>query len=329
MKGKIKQICVVSDDAHKTMQEFWDVLGVGPWDVRHFNNETSPDFRVGGEKVEEEFDFIAAVCWSGDIELEVCQPIKGPNVYWDTLERKGTCLHHFKIVIPDNDELAEYVKSMEEKGIKVTQTGWLENDVHYYLDTEEKLGFIVELGNGGDISPAPEIYPSNINKGDTNKRELNVKQIAILTDDVDKYIKNMTDILGVGPWDVRHFNNKKVENFYVDGKKVEEEFDFICAVAWYDDIELEVMQPIKGSNIYWKTLEKSGIGLHHFKDVMPNDELEKRVKEYDDAGYKVIQTGKYENDIHYYLDTKDELGFELELGNGAEIGEPDYRYPKD
>lgn len=44
-------------------------------------------------------------------------------------------------------------------GLKVIQTGWIDNDVHYYLDSYEQLGLTLELGNGGKIGPAPEVYP--------------------------------------------------------------------------------------------------------------------------------------------------------------------------
>ena len=63
------------------------------------------------------------------------------------------------MVIRDDDELKAYVEELEAKGMKVMQTGWIDNDVHYYVDSQEQLGFTMELGNGGKIGPAPEVYP--------------------------------------------------------------------------------------------------------------------------------------------------------------------------
>ena len=40
MKGEIKQICILVEDVHKAMENYWELLGIGPWDVRHFTPET-------------------------------------------------------------------------------------------------------------------------------------------------------------------------------------------------------------------------------------------------------------------------------------------------
>ena len=95
MKGKIKQICVLVDDVQKAMKEYWEKFGIGPWDIRHFTPDTVHDLYVRGEAVTEGFDFICAVCWAGDMEFELIQPIKGPNIYWEFLEKYGSGLHHF------------------------------------------------------------------------------------------------------------------------------------------------------------------------------------------------------------------------------------------
>ena len=56
--------------------------------------------------------------------------------------------------------LKAYVEELEAKGMKVMQTGWIDNDVHYYVDSEDKLGFILELGNGGAIGEPDYRYPA-------------------------------------------------------------------------------------------------------------------------------------------------------------------------
>jgi hypothetical protein len=153
-----RQIALVVRDVYAAMDQWSSLLGVGPWDVRHFTPETVRDFHVDGERVEEDFDFICAVTWVGEIEMELIQPIKGPNIYWRFLEEKGEGLHHFKDVMPD-EEIPAVIERFAQAGCPVMQTGWIDNDVHYYLDTTEKLGMIYEVGNGGQISPAAEVYP--------------------------------------------------------------------------------------------------------------------------------------------------------------------------
>lgn len=157
-RPNIRQIALVVEDVNVAMEQYWTVLGIGPWDVRHFTPQTVRDFFVDGQRVEEDFDFICAVTWVGHVEFELIQPIKGPNIYWDFLRRRGPGLHHIKDVMPDA-ELPAVLKSFADKGIRVMQTGWIDGDVHYYLDTESALGLVYELGNGGPIGPPPRRYP--------------------------------------------------------------------------------------------------------------------------------------------------------------------------
>lgn len=326
MKGQIKQICVVVDDLDTAMKNYWEKFGIGPFQKNHFTPETSHDLYVKGKKVEENYHFCCACCWEGDIEYELIKPYEGPNIYWDHLEKFGPGLHHFKIVLPDNDELAEYIASIEEKGMKVTQTGWLDHDVHYYVDSYDKLGMVLEFGNGGDIRATEDIYPADPAVTRPVKHVQNIKQIALVVDDVEKYMKNWAYYMDVDNWDVRHFTNKSTSKFEINGKTVEEEFDFICAVTWAGGIELELIQPVKGPNIYWDFLEKHGPGLHHLKDVCSDEEIAEVVKRLEPDGIHVTQHGWIDGDLHYYLNTEDMLSMVLEMGNGGEIGAPDYVY---
>jgi methylmalonyl-CoA/ethylmalonyl-CoA epimerase len=153
-----RQIALVVRDVEATMKTWWELLGIGPWDVRHFTPETVRDFHVDGTRVDEHFDFICAVTWVGDIEFELIQPIAGPNIYWRHLETKGEGLHHVKDVMPD-DQIPGVVESFGRRGHDVLQTGWIDDDVHYYLDTERELGMVYEIGNGGRIGPPDRRYP--------------------------------------------------------------------------------------------------------------------------------------------------------------------------
>lgn len=161
MKKNYRQIAIVVRDVEKAMSHWWNVLGIGPWDVRHFTPQRVRDFQVDGEAVAEDFDFICAVCWVGDIEFELIQPIKGPNIYWRHLEAKGEGLHHIKDVMPD-EEIPAAIDEMRAKGYEVMQTGWIDNDVHYYFNTQDDLGLIYEIGNGGAINPPERRFPADV-----------------------------------------------------------------------------------------------------------------------------------------------------------------------
>ena len=63
-----------------------------------------------------------------------------------------------KEILPD-ELIPGVIADFASRGIPVTQTGWIDGDVHYYFDTKDTLGYIYELGNGGPISPATRTYP--------------------------------------------------------------------------------------------------------------------------------------------------------------------------
>ena len=79
-------------------------------------------------------------------------------------------------------------------------------------------------------------------------------------------------------------------------------------------------------SIYDEFLESRGEGLHHTK--LYYADCAKAVADYERRGYKVIQSGKFDADEHYYLDTEKDFGYIIELGNGGRIRETDWRYPK-
>jgi len=326
MKGDIKQVCVVVNDVESAMRDYWDKFGIGPWDVRHFTPDTVRNLYIGGKHVTEGFDFICAVTWMGDVEFELIQPISGPVIYWDQLEKDGPSLHHFKVVIYDDNELKAYVEELEKRGLKVTQTGWIDNDVHYYFDTRKELGVILELGNGGKIGAPDSVYP-HAGAVSPVAHKPNIRQLAIVVDDVKRVMDNYAKYLDITGWDVRHFTPGKVRNFYVNGEHITEDFEFICAVTWVNDMELELIQPIKGKNIYWDFLDKVGPGFHHIKDVCPDEEIARESKRLEQYGVKVMQTGWIDDDSHYYMSTEPYLKMILEYGNGGKIGAPDYVYP--
>jgi hypothetical protein len=158
MPRKYKQIAMVVRDLDRAMKNYWELLGIGPWDVRHFTPKTARGLHVYGKRVTEDFDFACAVTWEGEMELELIQPIKGPNIYWKFLEEHGEGIHHFKEILND-EQIPGVIEDFAKRGITVLQTAWLDGDVHYYLDTEPILGMVYEVGNGGEIGPPERRFP--------------------------------------------------------------------------------------------------------------------------------------------------------------------------
>ncbi len=150
-------------------------------------------------------------------------------------------------------------------------------------------------------------------------RALNQKrkiyQIAWVTRDLEKSMKAWVDNLKIGPWTVLTFTNQSLKYLKVDDKTVTEPFKFLIGISWIGDMQLELIEPVYGPTIYEAFIQKHGEGLHHIKERITDDAIESVVQEYRDKGIGVTQTGQFETDFHYYLDTEPKVDFIYELGN--------------
>lgn len=153
-EGDVIQIAHVTRDIERTMRYYWEVLGVGPWEIYTFAPPTIRDSMVRGKPSDHKYK--VAVTWRGGIQFELMQPLIGRTIYDETLERKGEGLHHLKLYYPDCQAAIERYR---KQGIEVIQSGKIDTDEFYYLDTEEALGYVVELGNNGKIPSSEHRYP--------------------------------------------------------------------------------------------------------------------------------------------------------------------------
>ena len=153
--GNIIQVAHVVRDLDKTMKYYWDNFHIGPWDVYTFGPPAVRDSTYRGAP--SSHTYLLAITWLAEVQLELMQPLSGRSIYDEHLERKGEGLHHLKIYYPDCNEALQRFRA---QGIPVIQSGKIDEDEFYYLDTEKALGYIVELGNNGKIRPPERRYPA-------------------------------------------------------------------------------------------------------------------------------------------------------------------------
>ncbi|GAJ05011.1 unnamed protein product, partial [marine sediment metagenome] len=115
-KREIVQLCIAVRDIEKSMERYWKVLGIGPWDVYTFSQETVRDFTLHGQPVKQPFKFMLAVTMLGDIQFELIQPVDGPTLYEGFLKEKGEGFHHIKEKVND-DDIEETLEKFKQKGI--------------------------------------------------------------------------------------------------------------------------------------------------------------------------------------------------------------------
>ncbi len=138
--GAICQIGIVVRDLQKAVDNYWEKLGIGPWMTVRIEPPLLRDVSLRGKPVEA--SMMAAIAQSGSIQLELIQPLEGPNIWKEFLEERGGGLHHVQSLDQDaNAALATF----REMGVDVLMSGRIGDNIFYYMDTEPLLGTIYEF----------------------------------------------------------------------------------------------------------------------------------------------------------------------------------------
>ncbi len=95
------------------------------------------------------------------------------------------------------------------------------------------------------------------------------------------------------------------------------EHSFKAAFTMLGHLMIELLEPLDGEGIYRDFLNEHGEGIHHLGHIRVDD-LDKAVKELEDAGFPCIETGGDSADFHTwaYVDTTSALGYIIELSTG-------------
>ena len=126
--NEVQQVCLVVKDLQRTMEAYWNILGIGPWAVFEFGSGRVPNFQYYGKPAHARYRGAIAQC--GPIELELFETIEGPSVYQDWIDEHGEGLHHLKFLCDDIDEVT---RLLAEQGFPSIQSG-------HFGDPKEKAG---------------------------------------------------------------------------------------------------------------------------------------------------------------------------------------------
>jgi methylmalonyl-CoA/ethylmalonyl-CoA epimerase len=132
---QVLQVCVVVEDIQKSMERYWEVFGIGPWDIYTFAPPGLTEPTIHG------------------------QPEPYTMKLAEVLREHGEGLHHVACLVDDFDQT---VAALEKRDMGVLMGGNWKGATYAYMDTEKALGAIVEIYKmPADFEmPAPEArYP--------------------------------------------------------------------------------------------------------------------------------------------------------------------------
>lgn len=154
------QVCIVTRDHRRTMEGMVG-LGIGPWRIYTFGPETCTDLTLHGKPAS--FSMRLCMAWTGSMFWEIVEPLEGPSIYKDFLERHGEGIHHTAVASGTMPWKAR-IEAFQERGFECIQSGiWLGRVPWAYFGTEKATGTIFEIFDipEGFEMPEPEAwYPA-------------------------------------------------------------------------------------------------------------------------------------------------------------------------
>ncbi len=154
--GKPDQVAYLVPDLAAAADQ-WSMLfgGADRWKFYSYNPQTLT--RMSYRDALGAYSIRIAILMGGTPEIELVQSIEGPSIYEEWIERRGHGLHHFGYFVDSLEETSERLQTL---GYREIQTGYgfgVDGDGGYmYFDTEEELGFMIEIIKLPQADPASE-----------------------------------------------------------------------------------------------------------------------------------------------------------------------------
>lgn len=124
----IKQVGVCVKDVVQTAENYWNILGIGPWEIREWGSHVLFDRYYHGKPAWARERLGHA--YLGDLELELVQYVEGDSYYQDWIAERGEGIQHLKFLCDDIDEVS---RLLTEQGFPNLQCG-------HFGDPKEKAG---------------------------------------------------------------------------------------------------------------------------------------------------------------------------------------------
>lgn len=160
---RICQICFATYDLKKTLKNWVEKFGVGPWKVMKYSDKNVVDNYENGKPVEGKFEQYVALAMFGSVELEVIAPIEGkPSGLRDWLDANGPGFHHMKEYVSDAERSWKEKEYAERFGVPIISSGKQPPDEYWFVDSEPLIDFKLECGNFAHLEPEKLIAENKV-----------------------------------------------------------------------------------------------------------------------------------------------------------------------
>ena len=155
-----------------------------------------------------------------------------------------------------------------------------------------------------------------------------IEHVGVLVGDLDRTMEHYANDLGIGPWAVYTLSPDWIRDMTVHGK--EQGYVYKLALCNVGPVLYELMESVRGPNIYEEFLNEHGEGVHHLGYLV--EDIDAEISNMETRGFAMVQSGRgfgTANDGAYaYFDTERACGCILEaLEMPQEMPPPERTYP--
>lgn len=297
----ITQVGIVVKDVEKVARNYWNILGIGPWDIITCGPPQLQKRIYQGKPVY----YVAKIGFArvGAVELELLEPVEGSSTYHDFLAEYGEGGHHIQYLVDSFEEFDRHMAFFSRKGIPVLMGGNFGSGVRFaYIDTVNTLKTIWEPVKIAKEWPVPVIkYPPDGSVESQAKIKVKaITQVSLSVKNLEAVMGNYANLLGIDGWEVYEVAPPMMHDYTYHGKPGY--FSMRVALTKVGSVELELIQPVAGDSVYSDHISKYGEGINHLCFTV--DSVEKAIEIMAEEGFPLLQSGRaLYNDYFAYFDT--------------------------
>jgi catechol 2,3-dioxygenase-like lactoylglutathione lyase family enzyme len=315
-------------DLELVAENYWQILGIGPWDIYAWEAPEVRDRTYHGKPAWSREKI--ALTQVGNVQLELVQPVDGPSIYQDFLMEHGEGLHHLNFLVDDVDKTAEI---LTKEGFPSIQSGRFgpagEKGSYNYFDIEPLRAIWGPVNMGVGLISPPIHCPATAQESPARIKVKDINQVAIVVNDLEVVAANYWQILGIGPWDIYAWEAPEVRDRTYHGRPAWSREKI--ALTQVGDVQLELVQPVDGPSIYQDFLVEYGEGLHHLNFL--TDDVDEATEILTKEGFPSIQSGRFgpsrEKAAYNYIDIKPLRAIWEPVNMGVGVSSQPIRYPED
>lgn len=337
---EIQQISMVVRDARACARFLADVYGIGPWLCVQFGDAGDggtnwipvEDVVLEGTPVGT-YSIDCAVCdLPCGVQLEIISPRAGESVFSRFLAQNGPGIQHLSI---NNGSYKETAARMKAAGYRLDQTARIDGrELCAFSDHRDLFGCYLEIHKRPEDFQYPQVTPEFIPGPGPEDRPAaaplfrDLDQLGIVVEDVERAVRVLHDVYGIGPWILLDFGDcgrgksyVSTENVVLDGRAIGT-FAARAAICNALNIQLELIQPVSPQGVHAQCLARYGPMAQHISVVsdLPFETLEARVRR---AGFSAGQSAVIDKtELCLYADHMDFLGLYIEAHRRPEFFVP-------